>query len=715
MRRKFFLCLLLVGFGAFGFAQENESKNPFAQAFPPSMFLFGPDFNGNFMPFFSNSALSSLMNPASGALNASRTYEGNFMLLAGKDSSLLVPEDIGEQTDLFGFAVNGGVSIPTDVGVFNATAHFFYSHARSFAVRPTLGASFAYSRILPGTSVALGGGIKGFFAKNLSDQFEYAVAGDFGVTAYIESAAVEDFYIGAALLNLGYGTLFLKESEQTFMPPFDLNFGLSFSYFRQENVDLKFALNVFAPTFLNALVTPEFDFFFLDLFGIRLSTTIDCLALAGKTTYAENNRYGALFPSIGIYFRPKRTEDHVTGSASFGAKAVSQHLWTTGAGFTVTEGPQYPVLGTSKTQEEAPVSVQPKRIKTEFYIDAAAVRREKTTATFEQIPELTESGDFDAVVIPGAECELARLTLPFYVKQYSDLVSADLLIFAENGNGENPSVVLPIDLKQLKASDFKEGWNTMEIVWDSDSLSLPTGFYTAYVKGLRVPETYAETNRIRFYLDPELGFIKIFFDSVYETILQPNKDGKNRTIELRQIGSLSEKWEYRVSNDFFPDAYDGVIENDRPKTFIWDGKTKEKLMLPDGIYSYKIETITPRGNKLEAEYSNIVIESNYRETTIIFWNNTYSKRSPSIKIRASLVDSRIDEFKWIFYDVIDENLKVYYRSERQDPGDKVLIEYDGKDNAGTDLLPGFYRLRAVVADNQGNLKTVISDRFTVKE
>ena len=72
MRRKFFLCLLLVGFGAFGFAQENESKNPFAQAFPPSMFLFGPDFNGNFMPFFPNSALSSLMNPASGALNASR-------------------------------------------------------------------------------------------------------------------------------------------------------------------------------------------------------------------------------------------------------------------------------------------------------------------------------------------------------------------------------------------------------------------------------------------------------------------------------------------------------------------------------------------------------------------------------------------------------------------------------------------------------------------
>lgn len=714
MRRKFFLCLLLVGFGAFGFAQESESKNPFAQAFPPSMFLFGPDFNGNFMPFFPNSALSSLMNPASGALNASRTYEGNFMLLAGKDSSLLVPEDIGEQTDLFGFAVNGGVSIPTDVGVFNATAHFFYSHARSFAVRPTLGASFAYSRILPGTSVALGGGIKGFFAKNLSDQFEYAVAGDFGVTAYIESAAVEDFYIGAALLNLGYGTLFLKESEQTFMPPFDLNFGLSFSYFRQENVDLKFALNVFAPTFLNALVTPEFDFFFLDLFGIRLSTTIDCLALAGKTTYAETNRYGALFPSIGIYFRPKRTGG-VTGSASLGTKAVSQHLWTTGAGFTVTEGPQYPVLSPVKTQKEDSAPVQPKLIKTEFYIDAAAVRREKTTATFEQIPELTESGDFDAVVIPGSECELARLTLPFYVKQYSDLVSADLLIFAENGNGENPSVVLPIDLKQLKASDFKEGWNTMEIVWDSDSLSLPTGFYTAYVKGLRVTETYAETNRIRFYLDPELGFIKIFFDSVYETILQPNKDGKNRTIELRQIGSLSEKWEYRVSNDFFPDAYDGVIENDRPKTFVWDGKTKEKLMLPDGIYSYKIETITPRGNKLEAEYSNIVIESNYRETTIIFWNNTYSKRSPSIKIRASLVDSRIDEFKWIFYDVIDENLKVYYRSEKRDPGDEVIIEYDGKDNAGNDLLPGFYRLRAVVADNQGNLKTVISDRFTVKE
>ena len=93
--------------------------------------------------------------------------------------------------------------------------------------------------------------------------------------------------------------------------------------------------------------------------------------------------------------------------------------------------------------------------------------------------------------------------------------------------------------------------------------------------------------------------------------MQPNKGGKNRTIELRQIGSFSEKWEYRIRNDFFPDAYDGVIENGRPKTFVWDGKTKEKLMLPDGIYSYKIETVTPRGNKLEAEYSNIVIESRF--------------------------------------------------------------------------------------------------------
>lgn len=715
MRRKILLCLFLMLSASFGFSQEADAKkieNPFAEGSTPWIYLLGPDLTSTFMPIGHGSVLSSLMNPSLAVMNTSRTYEGNFMLFPGEGSSVLVPEDVEPFRELFGFSVNSGASIPTEFGVFNASAHFLYSHARSLTIRPMFGFSFAYADVIPGTPVAVGGGMKAFFSKNLSDKTDYAVLGDFGVTALIESEYVEDFYVAASLINMGYGSLIRKDAEQSFMPPFDLNFGLSFSYFREENVDLKFALNVFAPTFLNVLVTPEFDFYFLNLFGFRVAATADCLALAGKASYSETNRYGALLPSVGIYFRPVRT-GNVTGTAVLSGRAVSKQMGVVGGGFSVTEGPEYEGLTLQHATESVVEEKEPQLIKANFYIDETEMLRRKMTANYEPIPALTAVKTVHSIVIPDSGCELENLSVPLYVEDYSDLVTAFLVLSALDSTEELTSV--PINLKGLKPVDYKPGWKYAEILWKSSDRFLPSGFYSAQVKGLRKNGAPAESNKVVFYLDPTLGFIKIFFDSVYETVLQPNKAGKNRTMELRQIGSHSDKWEYEIENEFFPDAYKGIYENARPKTLIWNGKNAENFLLPDGIYRYTIRTVTPRGYKLEAQYNNIIIENNFREMAFVFWNSTYSKRSPSFQIQAELINTSPRPLKWMFVDVIDEYLRTYYHAKEEEALKTGMIFFNGKDNSGKDLAPGHYRLRAVISDDQGNIKTVISDPFLVVE
>ena len=138
-------------------------------------------------------------------------------------------------------------------------------------------------------------------------------------------------------------------------------------------------------------------------------------------------------------------------------------------------------------------------------------------------------------------------------------------------------------------------------------------------------------------------------------------------------------------------------------------------MLPDGIYRYTIRTVTPRGYKLEAQYNNIIIENNFREMAFVFWNSTYSKRSPSFQIQAELINTSPRPLKWMFVDVIDEYLRTYYHAKEEEALKTGMIFFNGKDNSGKDLAPGHYRLRAVISDDQGNIKTVISDPFLVVE
>lgn len=731
MKKLLSLLLLSISFSVFSQVHlgEGESsseatdkavENPFTEGNSSWFSLFGPDFATIAMPIEKSSALATLKNPAAGIFNPSRLYEVNFMLLTGNGGSILAPEDSTSYRELFGFAINGGVSIPTSKGVFNATAHYLYSHNRNLTIRPMFGGSFAYSNTIPNSSVALGGGLKLFLSKNLSNEMDYALMGDFGMSAIVESKHVQDFYLAASLLNIGYGSLFKKDSSQSFMAPFDFNFGLSFSYFKKDNFDFKFALNAELPTFLNLIVTPQFDFFFMNLFGFKVSSTVDIKTLAGKSEFSSSNRYGALIPAFGIYFKPLRT-GNVGGTVGVATKSITKDLWTVGAGFTVTEGEEYPglTIGDFKPQKEKKPEKKeekeekPKYIKTEFYIDDEKMLRDKLAVSYEPLPELQNFNPLHAIVIPDSKCELEELSIPFYVKDMSDLKSAQLIF--QKIQSEELFEVKTIDLKHLKASEFISGWKSMDIEWNSSSKNFATGFYHAYVKGIRRNGAETQTNKVSFYLDPDLGFIKIFFDSVYETVIQSSKKGKNKIMELRQIGSRSTKWEYQIQNEFFPEAYSGVIENDRPKTFVWDGKNKDNFLHPDGIYSYKIQTTTPRGYHLQAEYNNIILENNFLEVALAFWNDTLSLRSPSYEIKGELVSIHKRSLKWMTVDIIDENLLVYTRWDEKEALKTGIITYNGRDSQNKMLPFGKYRMRVTSSDDQGNIKTVISDQFIIKE
>lgn len=92
-------------------------------------------------------------------------------------------------------------------------------------------------------------------------------------------------------------------------------------------------------------------------------------------------------------------------------------------------------------------------------------------------------------------------------------------------------------------------------------------------------------------------------------IFSPNDDGNKDTITFEQKGSYEEVWNAEIL-----DASSTVGRHVRwpwssPESFIWDGTDDEGILLPDGVYSYRISATDRAGNSSEARISNIIINT----------------------------------------------------------------------------------------------------------
>lgn len=132
------------------------------------------------------------------------------------------------------------------------------------------------------------------------------------------------------------------------------------------------------------------------------------------------------------------------------------------------------------------------------------------------------------------------------------------------------------------ALDYENGWSTTQSSPD-------------FIIDTTAPN--AQVSRSREFFNPR-GDAR----QAQIIISQLGSEEKLWTGELRDAqGALKRKWEFK---------------NSQPAEILWDGRTTDGALLPDGIYSYRLLCVDPAGNSFASESLKIGIDTAAKQSTL---------------------------------------------------------------------------------------------------
>ncbi len=198
------------------------------------------------------------------------------------------------------------------------------------------------------------------------------------------------------------------------------------------------------------------------------------------------------------------------------------------------------------------------------------------------------------------------------------------------------------------------------------------------------------------------------------TVFSPNGDGKKDTITFYQDTSVEDTWTGAIydAQGKKVKSYSWVRTAD-PKV-VWDGRGDDGLLVPDGTYTYQIESTDRAGN---VGKSNTVTFEVNTEKTPVFLSVEYPAFSPNS-------------------DGVKDNLKIYpqirvvqgiqsYVLTVMNAQDKVVrtftgrglpptsITWEGLDDQGNKVPDGTYKAVLTVTYSNGNTPSAPSPSFVV--
>ncbi len=189
------------------------------------------------------------------------------------------------------------------------------------------------------------------------------------------------------------------------------------------------------------------------------------------------------------------------------------------------------------------------------------------------------------------------------------------------------------------------------------------------------------------------------------TSFSPNRDGKKDKLEFTheivadEDDVLQATIKDQQGNVVYYAKYSG---KDFPEKYVWDGLDRDLNPLPEGIYTYTIETTDNVGNKNKIEVARIDLKTGLEKVSV---SSDALALSPGSKDGQSRVTfspqltstEGVTAFK---LEISDESGKVVKTFE----SDKVMekIDWTGTDNQGNKLKDGLYKYKLTVSYNFGD-------------
>lgn len=626
---------------------------------------------------------ADLLNPAVSGLKQRTVLDLSYLALVNFDSTSPV---YGYR----GHAANLGTTIPSKYGVFNLSGHFFHAPYENVNLGTLGSVGFSFAKdLFP--KLLVGAGVHTVFGYNTS--FDWGLSLNLGFLHLPgDIGFMKDFRWGFAMQ--GMGKWFAPVDGYSGYPaPFTPVVGARFSLIQAENIDWGWNLDLGFPSFQNMDITVGTSLNIFEFLTVSLTGHYDIVELTNAAVSARS-----LLPAFGIAFNfTTNIEEEADFFSSRGwnkndvkiqsaAAPLQGSVWAMGAGVNIPFG---------LVDDEGP----------EIEIDYG----EKTYIS------PNHDGTADTLVLP-VSMEERRYIKGYSVKIYNENGEMVREIKNKEKRPENIGFKNIIDrLTYVKSGiDVPE-----EIRWDGkteEGSMAPDGEYTFVVEAWDDNDNLSGTEAREFVVDSTQPDIEIAVEEESK-IFSPNGDGLKDTITLSQTASAEENWKASIQTVSGDTVKTFSWENTPKAELVWDGKNDEGVLVPDGVYVYKISATDRAGNSNSAKIENIIINTQSTPIALSIDKSVFAPGvdntlensdvitfSPDIPIKEGIVSWEME---------IRNSTGAVQRAFSGGPEIPVQIEFDGKKDTGGYIPEGSYSGRLEVLYENGNYPDAKSPIFSV--
>ncbi len=223
---------------------------------------------------------------------------------------------------------------------------------------------------------------------------------------------------------------------------------------------------------------------------------------------------------------------------------------------------------------------------------------------------------------------------------------------------------------------------------DNEGKKLPEGTYDAELEVLYVNGNNPNALSPSFTIDLTPPSAVLSSDLA---VFSPNGDGIKDTVTIYQESSVEPEWEGILTNAFGQTVRSFSWRGRVDSKMVWEGRSDDGRLMPDGIYSYFLRATDKAGNFGESK--KIQFEVNTEETEVFISTDSgyFSPNADGVKDRIKLIStlkvtSGVESFH---LRILDQSKQVVKNVRGQNRAPDTLA-WDGLDDNGRRLPDGEY-------------------------
>ncbi|MBN2652742.1 MAG: OmpA family protein [Spirochaetales bacterium] len=678
------------------------------------------------------SSVNDASNPAASAYKQRITFDMNYTGIVGNDYGIGINPLLFPDALLLGYfanILNLGISLPSKAGVFTLSGEYFQGNSYHYDFGHMGGINFSYARDLT-PEYSLGFGMNVSLGQNKADATTpfWAFTIDAGFIHRVKSVTlVSDFMYGVSLKNIGWGTL---ATEQRYMALFTPEVNLSFTAVEKNDFKLGFSSSLELPTFQNIKLGIGMSFAYSDVMRIDIGTRINVGELAGWYNFNDTPTYSSLFPSINFIYRYKEkdikeedsdkkdfNEFHLKGGFS---PAGRNDLWAYSLGFMVPIGVYdsfAPVIiidfdsiyNFTPENDENEASTDEAKTSTEKNQVSSSKKNRKFRAQLTATKSFQDKEKIRIYVAPNNNGINDNLIIPLKITDKRFIAGYNFVVEDVHGN-----IVRVIGNKEQREenksiSDYFKLKSGIEIpdkiIWDcttEDGSVAKDGIYYFFIEAWDDNNNRARSTKIPFVIDATAPQITLDQPSGIEKIFNPNNVGKKSKLSISQDGSVEDLWVIEISNSFLGTVFRKELKNKKPSDFVWGGTDSKGILLPDGVYTYRIFAKDRAGNYSEDVVNNIIINTQETPVRMSVSDNFMSPNNDDIKESVEIFfDIPVTQgiLTWKF-DILNSDSALIYTVDGTEDFPKSIVF--GNDLIGKVIPEGSYIAKLELLYMNGN-------------